>query len=96
MLLRTALAAAAVATLADVTPAAAQFYGDQGFGRQRFWEPRPRSHQQWRGDYADEWGYGGDYRANHPQRRRAADDRPGGTTQGAVPQQLRGQLDRHR
>ena len=62
MLLRTALAAAAVAALADVTPASAQFYGDQGFGRQRFWEPRPRSYQQWRGDYADEWGYGGDYR----------------------------------
>ena len=61
MLLRAAIAAATVATLADVTPAFAQFYGDQGFGRQRFWEQRPRGPQQWRDDYADEWGYG-DYR----------------------------------
>ena len=61
MFWRTAIAAATVATLADVTPAVAQFYGDQGFGRQRFWEQRPGSRQQWRDDYADEWGYG-DYR----------------------------------
>ena len=58
MLWRTAIAAATVATLVDVTPAVAQFYGDQGFGRHRFWEQRPRGSQQWR---ADEWGYG-DYR----------------------------------
>ena len=58
MLLRAAIAAATVATLADVTPAFAQFYGDQGFGRQRFWEQRPRGPQQWRDDYSDDWGYG--------------------------------------
>jgi lipoprotein-anchoring transpeptidase ErfK/SrfK len=61
MLLRVAIAAATVATLADVTPALAQFYGDQGFGRQRFWEQRPRNPQQWRDDYSDDRGYG-DYR----------------------------------
>ena len=49
-------------TFADVTPASAQFHGDQGFGRQRFWEPGSRSRQQWRNDYGDEWGYGRDYR----------------------------------
>ena len=43
MLLRVAIAAATVATLAGVTPAFAQFYGDQGFGRQRFWEQRQGS-----------------------------------------------------
>ncbi len=62
MIWRAALAAATVATLADVTPASAQFYGDEGFGRQRFWEPRPRNRQEWRNDYDDQWGYGGDYR----------------------------------
>ena len=61
MLLRVAIAAATVTMLADATPAFAQFYGDQGFGRQRFWEQRPGSRRQWRDDYADEWGYG-DYR----------------------------------
>ena len=62
MIWRAALAAATVMTFADVTPASAQFYGDQGFGRQRFWEPGSRSRQQWRNDYGDEWGYGDDYR----------------------------------
>jgi lipoprotein-anchoring transpeptidase ErfK/SrfK len=61
MIWRAALAAATMITLADVTPALAQFYGDDAFGRQRFWEPRPRS-RQWRNDYDDQWGYGSDYR----------------------------------
>jgi lipoprotein-anchoring transpeptidase ErfK/SrfK len=61
MIWRAALAAATVFTLADVTPALAQFYGDDAFGRQRFWELRPRS-RQWRNDYGDQWGYGSDYR----------------------------------
>jgi lipoprotein-anchoring transpeptidase ErfK/SrfK len=61
MMWRAALAAATMITLADATPALAQFYGDDAFGRQRFWEPRPRG-QQWRNDYHDQWGYGGDYR----------------------------------
>ena len=61
MIWRAALAAATIISLADVTPALAQFYGDDAFGRQRFWEPRPRT-RQWRNDYDDQWGYGGDYR----------------------------------
>jgi lipoprotein-anchoring transpeptidase ErfK/SrfK len=62
MIWRAALAAATVITLADVTPALAQFYGDEGFGRQRFWEQRPRNQQQWRDEYGDYWGDGRDYR----------------------------------
>ena len=62
MIWRAALAAATVVTLADVAPALAQFYGDEGFGRQRFWEQRPRNRQEWRNDYDDQWGSGGDYR----------------------------------
>ena len=61
MIWRAALAAATIVTLVDATPALAQFYGDEGFGRQRFWEPRPRT-RQWRNDYGDQWGYGGDDR----------------------------------
>jgi lipoprotein-anchoring transpeptidase ErfK/SrfK len=61
MIWRAALAAATMITLADVTPALAQFYGDEAFGRQPFWEPRPRS-RQWRNDYDDQWGYGSDDR----------------------------------
>ena len=62
MIWRAAFAAATVVTLADAAPASAQFYGEEGFGRQRFWEPGSRSRQQWRNDYGDEWGYGDDYR----------------------------------
>jgi lipoprotein-anchoring transpeptidase ErfK/SrfK len=79
MIWRAALAAATVITLADVTPALAQFYGDEGFGRQRFWEQRPRSRQQWRNDYDDQWGYGGDYR-------RAPIIRSGGARPAIAPQ----------
>ena len=98
MIWRAALAAATVVTLADATPASAQFYGDEGFGRQRFWEPRPRSRQQWRNDYDDQWGYGGDYRRcpDHPQRRRAPGIAPQAPSKVRLPQQLRRQLDRHR
>ncbi|MFA6140584.1 MAG: L,D-transpeptidase [Hyphomicrobium sp.] len=62
MIWRAALAAATVITLADVTPALAQFYGDDAFGRQRFWEPRPHS-RQWRNDYGDQWGDSDDRRS---------------------------------
>jgi lipoprotein-anchoring transpeptidase ErfK/SrfK len=58
MIWRAALAAVTVMTFVDVTPASAQFYGEQGFGRQPFWEPRSRSRQQWNNDYDDEWGNG--------------------------------------
>ena len=61
MIWRAALIAATLITVAGVKPALSQFYGDEGFGRQRFWEPRPRN-PQWRGDYKDRWEYGGDYR----------------------------------
>jgi lipoprotein-anchoring transpeptidase ErfK/SrfK len=79
MIWRAALAAATVVTLADVTPALAQFYGDEGFGRQRFWEQRPRNRQQWRDDYEYQWGYGGDYR-------RAPIIRSGGARPAIAPQ----------
>ena len=79
MIWRAALAAATVVTLADVTPASAQFYGDEGFGRQRFWEQRPRNRQEWRNDYDDQWGSGGDYR-------RAPIIRSGGARPAIAPQ----------
>jgi len=64
MFWRVALAAATAATLYGVQPAAAQFYSEQGFGRQPFWE-RQRARQQWRNDrrdrYYDSWRYDDDY-----------------------------------
>ena len=48
------------------------------FGRQRFWEPRSRS-RQWRNDYGDQWGYGGDYR-------RSPITRSGGARPASPPQ----------
>ncbi len=64
MMWRVALATAAVVAFADVTPAAAQFYGGwNGYDRAPFWEQRQRGRQQWRDDsYGDDWGYGDDYR----------------------------------
>lgn len=61
MMWRVALAAAAVVSVVDVTPASAQWFpGWEGYGRQPFWEQRPRN-RGWRNDpYADDWGYGGE------------------------------------
>src|SRR5919106_907956 len=63
MMWRAAVAAATVITLADMSPAQAQFYDYEDYGRGPFWDQRPRDRQQWRDDdYDDNWGYGGDNR----------------------------------
>jgi lipoprotein-anchoring transpeptidase ErfK/SrfK len=79
MICRAAFAAATVVTLAGAAPASAQFYGEDGFGRQPFWEPRSRRRQQWRNDYGDGWGYGDDYR-------RAPITRSGGARPAIAPE----------
>jgi lipoprotein-anchoring transpeptidase ErfK/SrfK len=63
MIWRTALAAAAAASLLDIQTASAQWFPEQeGYGRAPFWEDRPRGRQGWRDDYYDDWGYSGDDR----------------------------------
>ena len=57
MMWRVALATAAVAAWADFTPAAAQLYGWESYGRAPFWEQRPRQ-QKRNNDYGYDWGYG--------------------------------------
>ncbi|HET6322194.1 MAG TPA: L,D-transpeptidase [Hyphomicrobium sp.] len=57
MMWRVALATAAVAAWADFTPAAAQLYGWESYGRAPFWEQRPRQ-QKRNGYYGYDWGYG--------------------------------------
>lgn len=59
---RVILATAALATLGEAAPAAAQIYGSHDYGYAPFWEQRPRARQQWRNDSYGDWGYGGDYR----------------------------------
>jgi lipoprotein-anchoring transpeptidase ErfK/SrfK len=60
MMWRVALTAAAFVAIGEATPAFAQLYGQEGYGRRPFWEQQPRGRQQW-GGYND-WGYGDDYR----------------------------------
>jgi hypothetical protein len=62
MMLRVALTTAAFIAISGATPAFAQLYGQESYGRRPFWEQQPRGRQQWRNDYYDDWGYGGDYR----------------------------------